>query len=582
MSETIDFKQIKGIFRRRYQIFLISFFVILITGGIIAIVWPPAYVSTAVILIENQKIPQEYVQTTITSFVEERLAGITQQVMSRSRLEGIINEFGLYQDMLDKYSMDEIIEEMRDNIHFEQMTAPVIDRRTGRPTEATIYFTLSFEGKDPGKVQKVANVLSNLYLELNLKQREKAASTTTDFLKAELERLQEEMNSYEEKISAFKAEHIGELPEYSASNLQALNQLDTQLERLNAQINSLEERKILLEGQLAVTDPLMPIQTADGKSMMNPGDRLKYLRMELIAMGSRLSKEHPDYVRLQEEIEELEKHSGSAGSFTDGVKRLEALKTELAETKGQMGEKHPEVVRLKSEIETLQKQINEGALGKASEKNEALTPDNPSYINLMTQINSTDNEVKNLEKQKKILEAQVLDYKKMIAITPVIEREYNKLMLDNAMAKQKYTELSSKYNSAEVAQGMERSDSAESFEIIDSPQRPEKPDSPNRVAILLITLVLALGAGTGISAIVENLDDSVKSPEALQKLTGVPVMAAINRIDTDDDRAGKRKKKVVWTVAVILIFIVGAIAFHNLVMPVEVFQAKLERKINKL
>ncbi len=582
MSETIDFKQIKGIFRRRYQIFLISFFVILVAGGIIAIVWPPSYVSTSVILIENQKIPQEYVQSTITSFVEERLAGITQEVMSRSRLMEIINEFGLYQDMREKYTSEEIIEEMRENIHFEPRTEPVIDRRTGRATEATIYFTLSFEGKDPVKVQKVANVLASLYLQLNLKSREERASSTTEFLKEELERLQGEMDSYEEKISSFKAQHIGELPEYSASNLQALNQLDTQLERLGAQMNSLEERKILLEGQLAVTDPLMPIQTSDGKSMMNPGDRLKYLRMELISMGSRLSKDHPDYIRLKEEIEELEKHSGSAGSYTEAVKRLEALKTELAEAKGQMGDKHPEVVRLKTEIEELSKQIDEGVLSKASEKDGSMMPDNPSYINLMTQINSTDNEISNLEKQKKILEAQVNDYKKMIANAPVIEKEYNKLMLENAMAKQKYTELSSKYNSAEVAQGMERSDSAEKFRIIDPAQLPEKPDSPNRIAILLISLVLALGAGTGVAAVIENLDDSVKSQEALQRLTGVPVLSVINRIDTDDDRHGKRKKKVVWAVAVVLVFIIGAIAFHNLVMPVEVFEAKLERKLNKL
>ena len=220
MSETFDSSIIRGIIRRRLKIFLTAFFCIFLIGGIIAFVLPSSYVSTSVILIENQMIPQEYVQTTITSFVEERLAAITQQVMSRSRLMEIINEFNLYEDMREKYTSEEIIEEMRENIHFEPRTAEVIDRRTGRPTAATIYFTLAFEGKDPVKVQKVANVLASLYLQLNLKTRERLASNTTNFLEDELKRLKEDMNAYDEKISRFKKEHMNELPEYSASNMQ--------------------------------------------------------------------------------------------------------------------------------------------------------------------------------------------------------------------------------------------------------------------------------------------------------------------------------------------------------------------------
>jgi uncharacterized protein involved in exopolysaccharide biosynthesis len=583
MTETLDSKMIKGIVRRRYRVFLISFFVIVVVGCLTSILLPPKYLSTSVILIENQMIPQEYVQTTITSFVEERLAAITQQVMSRTRLMEIIETYDLYRELRAKYTSEEIIEKMREDIHFEPKTAEVIDRRTGRPTEATIYFTLSYKGDDPVKVQKVANVLASLYLELNLKTRERLASNTTVFLENELERLKQETEVYEEKVSIFKAEHIGALPEYNASNLQSMYQVEAQIERLNAQINTLKDRKILLEGQLAVTDPLLLIQTPDGKSMMNPSDRLNFLRMELISMGSRLSENHPDYIRLKGEISELEKHTGSTGNLKENHKRLEALKTELKEAEGNKGAEHPDVIRLNREIETLSKQIKEADQEKELEKRLlSIEPDNPAYINLMTQIASTDNEIKGLEEQIKNLADQAESFKKLIASTPIIEREYNKLLMESALSKEKYAEINSKLMEAKVAQGMETTQRGERFTIIDSAQLPERPDSPNRLAIALISFILALGAGTGMAAIKESMDDSVKSSEELGRLTGFPVLSSINMITTDDDRQAKRKKRILWAVSIIVAIIIGAIVLHNFVMPVEVFEAKLSRKIERL
>ncbi|MGD9160004.1 MAG: hypothetical protein PVG39_16435, partial [Desulfobacteraceae bacterium] len=551
-------------------------------GGITALVLPPTYVSTSVILIENQMIPQEYVQTTITSFVEERLAAITQQVMSRSKLMEIIEKFNLYEDMREKYTSEEIIEEMRENIHFEPRTAGVIDRRTGRPTEATIYFTLAFEGEDPVKVQKVANVLASLYLELNLKTRERLASNTTLFLDGERKRLQEEIDAYDNRISQFKKDHLNELPEYSSANMQGLQQFNNQIERLNIQISSLKDRKILLEGQLAVIDPLSYSMTADGKNIMSPGERLKYLRLELISMGSRLSKDHPDYVRIKKEIVEMEKQTASSGSYNETIKRLKDLEAKLAEATGKMGEKHPDVIALKKEINGLKEKIAGMDTEKVETEFDVSEPDNPSYINLMTQITAAESEIAALMEQKKYTESQIEEYEKRLINTPAVERDYNKLLLENAMAKNKYTEINNKLMEAEVAQGMESTQRGERFTIIDPAQLPEKPDSPNRLAIILIGFVLALGAGTGIAAINENLDSSVKSREELQKITGVPVFSVIDRIETEADKLAIRKKRIVCAAAVIAVITLGTIAFHNFVMPLEVFEAKLSRKIDKL
>jgi succinoglycan biosynthesis transport protein ExoP len=140
---------------------------------IIAFAWPPTYRSTSTILIEEQEIPREYVMTTVSSYAEQRLQTINQRIMSSTRLTEIINRFNLYADLKNRWPMEEIIDKMRKkDVKFELINAEVMDRRTGRPTAATIAFTLAYEGRNPAVVQQVANVLASLYLEENLRVRE--------------------------------------------------------------------------------------------------------------------------------------------------------------------------------------------------------------------------------------------------------------------------------------------------------------------------------------------------------------------------------------------------------------------------
>jgi len=281
MNEQRDIGYLKDIIRRRSKAALLSFLLFAVSGASIAYFLPPTYKAESTILIEEQRIPSTYIHRSITAFVEERLQTITQRIMSYSELIAIINQFDLYSHMRQRYTTSEIVEKMRKDINLRTISADVRDRLSGRPAAATIAFTLSFEGKDPSKVQKVANVLASLYLEENLKSREERASDTTAFFKQELDALQGQIDVLQGKISAFKSAHVGELPEYNSLNMQTLVRLNRDLDLTDAKISSLRERKILLEGQLATLDPLRPLVTEDGKTVMNPSDRLKFLRLQL-------------------------------------------------------------------------------------------------------------------------------------------------------------------------------------------------------------------------------------------------------------------------------------------------------------
>lgn len=583
MDEAKDIVHLKGIVRRRRKGFVVSFLIIFILGAVLAFVLPSIYLSRSTILIENQLIPTEYVQTTITGFVEERLQVITQQIMSRSRLMEILNRFGLYRELTERYTTAEIIDKMREDINLETISADVIDRRTGRPTSATIAFSLSYEGKDPSTVQKVANVLASLYLEMNLKSREQRATTTTIFFEQELAEIRKQIDGYQNRISEFKKAHIGELPEFSNVNLQAIGRLESDLGQIQSQINALMERKILLEGQLMNVDPLRPIMTEEGKAVMNPSERLKYLRLQLVSLKSGLSEKHPDVKKLQKEIEELEAEVGTEGDDSiEKIKRLDELSTRLTTLKAKLGPKHPDVVKLGKEVKALSDEVTQMKTAEVRKSVTEEKPDNPAYINLKTQIASTDLEIGRLGKEERRINSSIAKYQRKIDAAPSVEREYSRLLRDHESARAKYNELMNKLMEAKVAQGMEETQRGERFTIIDPAQLPEKPHKPNRIAIVLIAFVLALGAGVGMSALREALDPSVKSEEHLADITSVPVLSVINLMESAEERRARRLKKVLWILIILAIIALGLYLFDQYVMPLEILWIKIQRKLIKI
>jgi len=543
---------------------------------------PPVYRSQSTILIEEQQIPQEFAQTTITSYVEERLQVITQQIMSRPRLLEIINQFNLYPEMRDRFTTEEIVQKLRDAINFEMINTEVMDRRTGRPTTATIAFTLAYEGENPSTVQKVANRLASLYLEANLKTREQRASNITTFLERELKNLKTQIDEKESKISQFKQIHGQELPEYRTINMQALSRLNQQLDQAAMQIRSQQERKIYLEGQLANVDPLMPVVTEEGKTMMNPRERLKYLRLQLISLQSQLSDKHPDVKRMKGEIAELEAKVGDTNDSLGKIKQLKDSEGRLAILKGKLGPRHPDVIKLEKEVKLLKTQVesleSQTAANTISENN----PENPAYISLKTQIASAEMEIRSLNQVKRQLEEKINRYQQLIDNTPLVEKEYNDLVRDQQADQLKYQEIMNKLMDAKVSQGMEESQQAERFTIIDPALSPERPAKPNRLAIVLIGFVLALGCGVGLAAVRENLNTTVKNTAELSRSTGLPVLASIPLLETAEDLQKKSRRKIMMIVIALGIIAIALLLINSFIMPLDILWIKLQRRFMRL
>jgi uncharacterized protein involved in exopolysaccharide biosynthesis len=208
----LSLSDVKGIARRRIWSVIVPFVVITAAGVLVGMLLPAVYQSTAIILIEEQEIPADFVMTTVTSYAEQRIQAIKQRIMSFSRLMEIVQKHGLYQNVRGKKPDEEIVEKMREDIKLEPVIEKIIDRRTGAKKEANIAFTLSYQGANPVVVQQIASVLTSLYLEENLKVRVKQVEQTADFLETEIERLKKELEQMDKALAVFKQQHQNELP----------------------------------------------------------------------------------------------------------------------------------------------------------------------------------------------------------------------------------------------------------------------------------------------------------------------------------------------------------------------------------
>ena len=360
---------------------------IIFTGGLllclslaVATLWPATYKSTATILIEEQEVPSELVHSTITSFADQRIEIIKQQVMSRNSLWKVVEQYNLYSDMRKESSTEDVVKQFIKDIEVEVISADVIDKRTQHATKATIAFTVSYNSRLPEVAQRVANELTSLFLGENLKSRERQAQETTSFLKQEAENLSKHIEEVEAKLSKFKQQANGALPELMPLNLQLMNQSDRELTDLDQQIRSLEERKSYLEGELATIKPNTPILSVTGERILDSVERLRGLRAEYAGASANLSPDHPDVMRMKQEIAALEKETDATPETEEVAKRLIDARAKQASLTDSLGPDHPDVLQIKRTIGALEREL--GRIGKTALNRPIQRPENPAYINI--------------------------------------------------------------------------------------------------------------------------------------------------------------------------------------------------------
>jgi len=549
---------------------------------LIAFFFPATYRSTAIILIEEQEIPTELVRSTITTYAAQRLQTINQRVMTRANLEKIIQKFNLYEKERKRKTTEEVIEDMREDIAFEPISAEVIDPRTGQPSKAIIAFSLSYDGRDPELVQRVANEITSLYLEENLKSRTQKTAETSDFLKEEAKQMGEYVSQVERKLSAFKEKHLNSLPEQKEMNLQFLDRTERDLLDIDNQVRALEERKFYLDGQLAQIKPESPMMSSTGERIVSPQDRLKALQTEYLSLASKYSEKHPDVAKMRQEIDALTKETGGADSGLDQVKELTKLRTELAAMTEKYSEDHPDVAKLKKQVAALEAEINKQGTNKVARKIAASQPENPAYITLQVQRDGIDQDLSAQVKKRQELKNKINEYEKRLVETPDVERQYLEVFRDYENSSAKYRELKAKEMEAEIAEQLEKKSKGERFSIIEPPLLPEKPVKPNRLAFGFLGFILSVAGAAGYILIMETMDKSVRGMKAVSVLTGYPPIAVIPFFETDEERVEHNRNMLLAAGIAVGVIVLAVLLIHWLWIPLDVLWFRGLRKLDNM
>jgi len=460
---------------------------------------PNIYRSTATVLVDSQQIPETFVQSTVTSALETRLHTISQEVLSRSRLEALIDRFDLYQDLRRRVPFEDVIERMRHDIKLELKSVEARGQR-----EATVAFTISYQGSNPGTVSLVTNTLASFYVEENSRARERQATGTAEFLKVQLADTKKRLDEQELHVSEFKRRHLGELPQQMEANLTTLEHLHTQL-RVNADNQTRAmERRLALSSQLAEVESLAAsgapsaVTGAPGAVPETPEVRLARAKEELAKLRTTFSDKYPDVVRLAAEVAALERE----------VAQARAHERQIAETKAR------------------QPKTEERAAA-------AQAPLTPYVLRLREALSEAEADIKVFKGEEKRLRDEIAAYQARVENVPRREQEFRDISRDYEATRELYQSLLKRHEEAQLAESMEQRQKGEQFRVLDPALPNPEPAAPRRLQLLLAALVGSLGLAAGAVVTAERLDTSFHTVDELRAFNpAVPVLASIPWIMT--------------------------------------------------
>lgn len=505
-----------AVFRRRKWRAILPAALVLVASAALAFLLPPVYRSTATILIEQPEIPANMVASTVTSYAAERIQIIAKRIMTGRNLLQIAKEFDLFPEERRAGETAKVVEEMRNSAKVEMVDTTINDPNRSSPTTANIAFEVSYDAQTPQAAQKVAQELTTLFLNENVRMRTELAEGTTEFLGEEARKINDRINRLEARLAQFKAKNTGRLPEVLNLNMSMMERTGQELDDVGRQIDTLEERRLELQSQLGQVEPYM------GDS---PAGRLRQLQMQYLAARAIYAPDHPDVVRLRSELESLKKEVGVIDDRSALQEQYQKVRAELQTAKQKYGPDHPDVVRLREKLAALQRSLRKASA--SARLGIALKPDNPAYISLQTQLDTIDLSLKAAEQRRVELKQKLAEYEARIVQTPHVEQEKLALQRQYDNEIKKYRELKDKELHAGVAQQLEKQRLAERFSVIESPALPQTPVKPNRLGILLLGLVLSVGTGIGSAGLAEYMDRTVRGAKMVADVTGSLPLAVI-------------------------------------------------------
>lgn len=554
-AEPIPVLEYWNILKRRRFLFLLPFAAIAIAAFYLALSLPPTYRSEATILIEDQEIPEDIVGARITSYVNQQIQLISHRLLTANNIQSVVEKFEVYGPMNPEKPVPASVlaSKFRNDIELEMIDTDVIGSEEG-----SVAFTLAFHSEDPEIAQKVTEELAQLFLNENQQHSALKASGVSDLLRAAINDANAVLLETDARLADFKQKNEGALPELHQLNLNVINRAEQQLTDVNLRIQQLQQRMIQLTAQITPLSPTAPVTLPSGEVIMSDQERLRALLVEFRRKSAVYQAGHPDLVRLEREIDSLQKTAGEPAVYGLLTEQLRQEREKLGQLRDRYSADHPDIKSTEAAIAEIESQL------AATQPPVLANPgfaDNPAYVMVKTQLQATELEIQNLFQKRLDLETEIAKHEALIKQAPRVEMQYAELLRANENAKSKYRDLQAQLRAAEVAADIGQELSARHFTVIEPPTLPLGPEGPNRPAIVVLGLFVALGVAAGSVVVAELTDNSIRSAKALMDIVGSPPLAVIPYLNNSADVANARAQWIYFAGAM---FVVSLLCIYYL------------------
>lgn len=430
---------------------------------------PDTYRATTTILVDPQKVPDELVPSTVKSPLTERLQTISQELLSSTHLQKIIDENHLYPELRASMTSEQVLDYMRNQIQI------AVKHASGTGPAS---FTITYEGRDPKMTAKVTTELAAGFISWNEESRSALTANTVEFLDGRLNDAQAELEKQEAKVREFKMQHLGEMPEQTQANIAALSQLNATFSANNDALNRLEQERAQLQ-QLP--------QMAQG-AQLKPQPTTERSRLE------------EDKVKLEGQLFELKRRYTPA---------------------------HPEVIEAQNRLDRVTQQI--AALPPTPDPAAQNKEPNAPATAASVRLEIIAREITRLEEEQTSIHSQIATYQGKLDAVPLREQQFVDLTRGYDTAKEQYRSLLTKKYSADMAEDLDKKQKGESFNILDPALVPERPYKPNRKILMIAGFFGSLLLSVGIVVLKDQLQPTVKGERHLQTIlaNATPVLATI-------------------------------------------------------
>lgn len=521
---------------------------------------PAQYTSESVILIDKSKVPDTYVRPNVKVEMGERLESITQQVLSRQRLLGIINKYHLYNSVLTP-TPDDQLKKMRSDIKIDLVQTPTPDEFGKRELTA---FKLQYTGDNASVAQQVNSAMVSYFIDENVKASQAMSESTTQFLDTQLRNAEESLSSQEARLRDFEKQHAGELPEQAQANIQMMNGAQQQLS------SAIEARNRAVQQQAYLTSLLAQYQAAgvDNMGSNSPqaiDQQIESAKTALADLQARYTPDYPDVKKMKDTIANLEalkqkQQAGGGGDTADADTSDKSDKDKVAATTGAAGTTPPSD---KGAATGDAANSGSGNADNSADLSNVPTGTTPGQLAAMapvmqiqSELKSNKMEIQNREQQIRALEARLQELQAHLGGTPSVQAEMMNLTRDYATSQRAYMELLDKKNASALATNLQRQQQGENFRIIDPPSLPEKASFPDRFRFSLAGLAVGLGMAVLFGAGSEYVDDRIRNEQDLADATPLPILVEIPPIRTDEEIRASRRKPLIALVAAILVAVI--------------------------